>query len=66
MPYFSAGTATFRGRYIDANQAANMHHDETNANCANERVTGFGRVFRIALEDVFDMIEVVYQAMHRN
>lgn len=66
MPYFSAGTAAFKGWYIDANHAANTHHEETNANWTSDRVTGFGRVIRIALDDVFDMIEVVYHAIHRN
>lgn len=64
IPLRSAGMAVFKAGYTLANHANTKHHDETKANCMRVRVTGFGKALRIALEEVFDIADVVYQIAH--
>jgi len=49
-----------------AAQDSNRHHEHTNMNWIRVKVTGLGKAVRMALEEVLDMIEVVYQMAHRN
>ena len=55
------GIVCFMRGYFLASAARNKHHPETNANCTTVRVTGFGRAVRMAFEDVFEKIDVIYQ-----
>jgi len=49
-----------------AAQDSNRHHEHTNMNWIKVKVTGLGRAVKMALDDVLDMMEVVYQMAHRN
>jgi hypothetical protein len=60
IPYFRNVSFCFKRGYRRASAARNIHHDETKPNCTRVRVTGFGRAVRIAFEDVFEKIEVMY------
>ena len=61
IPFRRTGTALRKGGYTLASQAAKMHHEQTKRNWTMVRVTGFGRAVRMALDEVFDRIEVAYQ-----
>ena len=43
-----------------ATQDKNIHQNETSMNCTMVKVTGFFNAVKIALDDAFVMIEVVY------
>ena len=43
-----------------------MQTRERKANWIKVKVTGLGRAVKMALDDVLDMMEVVYQMAHRN
>ncbi len=64
-PFFSAGTIVRNRGYTLAIHPRNMHQEQTKANCISVRVTGFGNAVRMVLEDVFDMMEVMYQKAQR-
>lgn len=44
-----------------ASQDKNIHQNDTSRNCTMVKVTGFFSAVKIALDDAFVMIEVVYQ-----
>lgn len=43
-----------------------MHSPETKRNCTRVRVTGIGSAVKMALEDVFERMEVPYQTPQRS
>jgi hypothetical protein len=61
IPYFKNGIACFMRGYRFASAASMMHHPDTNANCTVVSVIGFGSAVRIAFEDIFVKMEVMYQ-----
>ena len=63
MPFFSAGMDLFRSGKTDATCAKMRHQIETEANCANVNVTGFGKAVKMDFEEVFVRAEVMYHAM---
>jgi len=46
------------------NKASNRHHPEMNANCMNVSVTGYLKVIRIALAELFDNALDMYHSRH--
>jgi hypothetical protein len=60
MPFLRAGTLFLSQGKIADKYANNRHHIETNANCTIVRVIGLGRAFKMDLEDVFVVAEVIY------
>jgi hypothetical protein len=61
IPNFKKGIVVFRRGYRFARAARNIHHEETNPNCTSVRVIGLGRAVRMALEDVLEKMDVMYQ-----
>lgn len=66
IPLRSTGIELRSGGCIRAAHDSKKHHEHTNMNWISVNVTGLGRAVKIALDDVFDMIDVVYQMAHRN
>lgn len=64
-PFFRAGIARRREGNRDARDARMEHHIDTKANWMIVRVIGFGRVFRMDLEEVLVRAEVIYQMTQR-
>lgn len=64
IPYFKKGMVCFIRGYLLARAARSMHHPETNANCTRVRVMGFGSAVRMALDEVLEKMDVIYQIPH--
>lgn len=65
MPFFKAGTRTFRLGNDIARNAKKRHHPETKANCMMVKVIGLGKVLRIDFDEVLVKAELKYQTRHR-
>lgn len=65
MPFFRAGIVVFSEGKTDAKYERIRHHVETKPNWMNVRVTGFGSVVRMSLEEVFVRADVKYQTRQR-
>lgn len=65
MPFLSTGAASRSDALRLASQDKNMHQKETSRNWTIVRVTGLGRAVRMALEEVLERMEVVYQKPQR-
>lgn len=64
IPYFKKGIVCFkRGNFL-ASMPSIRHQPDTNANCTVVRVMGLGSAVRMALEDMFVKMDVMYQAPH--
>ena len=60
MPFLRKGAISRTVRLCLATQDRNIHQNETSMNCTMVKVTGFFNAVKIALDDAFVMIEVVY------
>lgn len=56
-----AGTARLRAGNSVERYDSSRHHIDTKANWTIVRVMGFGRAFKIDLDEVFVSAEVMYQ-----
>jgi len=61
MPFFRKGAISRSVRLCLATQDRKIHQKETRRNCTIVSVTGFLNAVKMALDDAFVMIEVVYQ-----
>ena len=60
MPFLRKGAISRTVRLCLATQDKNIHQNETSMNCTMVKVTGFFNAVKMALDDAFVMIEVVY------
>lgn len=65
MPFLRTGRAFRTEAFRLASHARKRHQKVTSANCMIVKVTGMGNDVKMALDEVFVMIEVMYQKAHR-
>jgi hypothetical protein len=61
IPYFKKGIVCFKRGYFLASIAITRHQPDTKANCTVVRVMGRGSAVRMAFEDMFVKMDVIYQ-----
>ena len=66
MPYFRTGIAVLSRGHRRARAARNKHQEDTKANWTSVRVMGFGSAVRMALEEVFEKMDVMYHMPQRS